>query len=312
MRTEEVAVYFNSYDSARQFALASAGRFRRAISYGRNGTGGFAKAPRSGFTDSHKQEFKERWRQFIVSASQNKFELTAFSATFLSLTATNGHQLGFEISPLVLEALHRSNPATSELSTEQLSEYLGSLSPEQLQGVINSTKGVYHELKFVERENSDFDSWHAELMPDVNNPGADVVLSNLETGEVIEVQLKATDSLGYIGEHLSRYADISVMATSEVANRSSDAVASTGFSNEELTMEVEQTLRSSASDSGSDIASDAITDGLFGGGLYTAIGAAGMIADKGWGVLDDPRSRDKLVGLVRRGVLMSIGVGFFV
>ena len=312
MRTDDVAVYFNTYESARQFAVESAERFRRAVSYGRNGTGGVAKAPRSNFNESDKQEFRERWREFVVSASHNKLELTAFSATFLYLTATNDGQLGFEASPLVLEALNRANPQTLEMSTEQVRDYLGSLSPEQLQGVVNSTKGVYHELKFVDQENSDFDSWHAELMPDVNNPGADVVLSNLETGEIIEVQLKATNSLGYIGEHLDRYADVSIMATSEVAGRAGEAVGSTGFSNEELTTDVQQILESSASAGVSDIASDALADGLLGGGLYTTIGAAGMIADKGWNVLEDPKSRDQLVGLIRRGVLMSIGVGFFV
>jgi len=310
MQSNDMQVYFRSFDHAKQFAEDSAKRFKTSINYKRNGSGGVASPPLN-FNRKYSSEFKERWRRFVISVSQNKLEVTAFSATFLALTSLNAKDLGLHTSPAVIEALHITNPQTSQMSDEQLSDYLTSLSPDQLEGVINATKGKYHELKFVEQENSDFDQWHAEIISDPNHVGSDVILTNLETGDVTEIQLKATDSVGYVAEHIERYADIPVYVTSETASKLSDSVQSSGISNEDLAQEVEDSLQNASSEGVGSTIEDFVTDGVIGGGIYSAIGAGKIIRDKGTEALNDSEDRSQLIKFFVRGVAMSLGVNIF-
>lgn len=111
------------------------------------------------------------------------------------------------------------------------------MSPEQLQGVVSNTKGVYHEMLYVDSINSS--GGEAALHEDLNNPGSDVVIS--DDGALSEVQLKATDSVAYVNEHLEKYPEIDVVVTSEVASKI-DSVESSGFANEVLQQDVTSSI----------------------------------------------------------------------
>jgi len=161
---------------------------------------------------------------------------------------------------IVIEAIKRSDNDLVDANIEEISTYLSQYSPEQLQGISNNVKGIYHEIKFVEAENADGDDIDAELYELTNHPGADVRLTNTTTGEISDVQLKAANSAHYVGEHLDKYPDINVLATEEVANNLSD-VESSGFSNEELSNDVSHTLND-ITDNGGYIESTAATIGL--------------------------------------------------
>ena len=102
-------------------------------------------------------------------------------------------------------------------------------------------KGIYHELAFQNRENLDGDEYIVELFEDTNHAGADVRIINVETGDVAEVQLKATNYASYVREHNEKYENISVLTTSEVAGESTDW-SSSRFSNENLTADTSSTL----------------------------------------------------------------------
>lgn len=167
-----------------------------------------------------------------------------------------------ENEQLVLDALRRSKAALSEASNEELAEYVQSLEPSQLKGLQNNVKGIYHELRFVDRENTDEDEYIAELFAETNHPGADVRITNIETGEIREVQLKATDYLSLIRKHNEKYASTEVFATSEVAAMD-PKVESTGQSNAEITAETE------------DVISD--LDDYSEGGVLSSMAVAGMI-----------------------------------
>lgn len=138
---------------------------------------------------------------------------------------------------LVLEALQRSNTDLSNATDEELSGYVKAMTPEQLMGLHNNIKGIYHEKKFAAIENNDGDEYVVELFEATNHPGADVKIINTLTGEIKEVQLKATSYLSYIKEHNERYEDIAVFATTEVANLEG-SIESTNLSNAELDGEV--------------------------------------------------------------------------
>lgn len=142
---------------------------------------------------------------------------------------------------MVIEAIKRSDNDLKDASIEEISSYLSQYSPAQLKGISNNVKGIYHEIRFIETENSDGDDIEAELYELTNHPGADIRLINTATGEIADIQLKATNSDHYVDEHIDRYPDIDVFATEEVAKNHS-FVKSSGFSNTELSNDVSNTL----------------------------------------------------------------------
>ena len=138
---------------------------------------------------------------------------------------------------LVLEALRRSNSLLTTAPDRELAEYVKGMEPYQLQGLQNNVKGIYHELRFARDYSANEEQYTVELFEATNNPGADVRIINTDTGEVREVQLKASNFMSYIRQHNDRYESVDVFATSEVAD-ASDGVFSTGMSNSELTGDV--------------------------------------------------------------------------
>lgn len=114
----------------------------------------------------------------------------------------------------------------------RLSEYDG----DRLRGLLSSVKGRLFERLVEEAENSDGDAWIARSHPDRTHPGTDLVFANTETGEELEVSLKATDSRAYVEEALARYPDAPLLVTDEAAELFEDdpRVEPTGMSNEDL------------------------------------------------------------------------------
>lgn len=142
---------------------------------------------------------------------------------------------------IVLDALRRSKSSLENATNEELAAYVQSLEPGQLQGLENNLLGISHELRYYVQENSNGDQYVVELFDLTNHPGADVTITNKLTGEIREVQLKASNYQAYVEQHSERYADIPVMATDELAGRM-DGVASTGISHEELTDDVDTVI----------------------------------------------------------------------
>jgi len=169
------------------------------------------------------------------------FATGAVSATILKLMSDTVPSFT-EDEELVLQALRRSNNSLADASELELSEYVQSLSVEQISGLKNNVKGIYHELAFQRQENMDGDEYIVELFGDTNHAGADVRIINVETGDVSEVQLKATNYASYVRDHNERYENIDVLVTSEVAASSPDW-SSSEFSNADLTAETSSALQ---------------------------------------------------------------------
>lgn len=163
------------------------------------------------------------------------------SATILKLMSDTVPSFT-EDEELVLQALRRSNNSLADASELELSEYVQSLSVEQISGLKNNVKGIYHELAFQRQENIDGDEYIVELFSDTNHAGADVRIINVETGDVSEVQLKATNYASYVRDHNERYENIDVLVTSEVAASSRDW-SSSEFSNADLTADTSSALQ---------------------------------------------------------------------
>ena len=138
---------------------------------------------------------------------------------------------------LVLDAMRRANNSLATATDEELAAYVQGLEPTQLQGLRNLLIGVSHELRYFVEENNDGDQYVVELFAATNHPGADVRITNTLTGEVEEVQLKASNYLSYVQKHNERYADIRVLATDELAAKSDD-LGTTGIAYEDVSGDI--------------------------------------------------------------------------
>ncbi|MCM0612162.1 hypothetical protein KFJ24_06685 [Marinobacter sediminum] len=194
------------------------------------------------------------------STRQSNVSTGVVSAVLVRLLANDIDSFN-DNEKLVLAAMRRSNSDLTEASPEELATYVQSLEPSQLPGLTNNVKGIYHEIRFAHEENNDGDEYVVELFDATNHQGADVVITNLTTGEVNEVQLKATNYLSLIREHNEKYESTHVFATEEVASTSSD-IESTGFTNEQLTNDVDGVIDDLDNYSGSGIVSSMAVAGM--------------------------------------------------
>jgi hypothetical protein len=147
-------------------------------------------------------------------------------------------ELSGPLSGLFLQSIRDRFPDLKNADAHEIASFMQDRYDEdQIGGVISLIKGKLFEHVVEAHENADGDEWIAHLHEDESYPGSDIVFTDTETGETIEVSLKATESAAYIEHSLMRYPDIPIFSTSEVGGAFSDVdlVTATEFSNEELT-----------------------------------------------------------------------------
>lgn len=179
------------------------------------------------------------FNQFIESGSAAKLHSYeyAIGGVFYALLTRTAVDGSVE-SQLVLASLRRSTSSLYGASEVELSEYLDGYDADQLQGIANNIKGIYHEVLWVHQYNDTHIDTYAAMFGATNHAGADIEIRFSGTDEVVDViQLKATDSVSYVKEHLERYPDIDVLVTNETAERLSGVHAS-GIGNAEITAQV--------------------------------------------------------------------------
>lgn len=108
-------------------------------------------------------------------------------------------------------------PELAGASVAEIGDHMSNYDPEQLVGVINLIKGKLFERLVQVHENADGDRWTAHLHDDESYPGSDIVFTNQETGEEIEVSLKATENAAYIESAMARYPEFPVMGPEEMS-----------------------------------------------------------------------------------------------
>jgi hypothetical protein len=144
------------------------------------------------------------------------------------------------INPEVLESIRRSSNELNDASIDSIRGHLKEIGSEkQLLGFANNIKGIYHEILFRNKINSD-EKFVASLMGDTNHPGADVVVTSIDNSVIKEFQLKATNNENYLREHFERYPDKELLATTEIAKKLN--IETTGFSNQEITEKVNEQI----------------------------------------------------------------------
>jgi hypothetical protein len=243
--------YFTKFDQAKAFCLELGKHTAR---------GDLPKLSGAGSTRwvEYKAKYKKEANKVILcciermTSTPGSILVGTFGGSILSLLHMVDNSQ--KIDPLVVDALKRSDRSLENASIDQISLHLQSYNQEQLAGVINNAKGIYHEMLFVEMENIDGDSVSANLHTQVNQSGSDVVLTDSYTGQTQNVQLKATDSVAYAEQHFAKNPDIPVYTTSEIAE-GNPHFNDSGFSNEEITTQTTETV-SYIRDNGSDLFTD--------------------------------------------------------
>ena len=136
-----------------------------------------------------------------------------------------------------MESIRDRWPDLSDASIDEISTYMSTnYSDEQIPGVINTIKGKFFENLSEIHENADGDEWTALLHEDESYPGSDMIITNSETGDTMELSLKATSNENYLESALLRYPDVRILSTSEVADEFGDLdrVIASEFSNKEI------------------------------------------------------------------------------
>jgi hypothetical protein len=173
----------------------------------------------------------------VMKAKEIKFRVD--DAVILALAAKLASQSMGSLTvdeEAALAALRRGHPSAG-VTDEDLGQWLGRMDSQQLQGVVSNTKGVLHEMRFVELENDDGDSVYAAQFAATNHEGFDVTFSDGSSGAEWMAQLKATESTSYVNEWLEAHPGGQLLVTSEIAERM--GLESSGVSNAELTADTE-------------------------------------------------------------------------
>lgn len=123
-------------------------------------------------------------------------------------------------------------------TVEDIAEFMRSkdYTDDGLEGTIHMLKGKMFEHLVAKYENANGDEWIAHLHSDESFPGSDIVLTNTETGQEIELSLKTTDNPALIENALLRYPDVPIITTSEMAEYYADdsRVTTSDWNDEEL------------------------------------------------------------------------------
>ena len=162
------------------------------------------------------------------------------TAAMTYLISEQYEKLDGPLGEIFLQAIRSrwSSQFNDDTTIEQIAERFREYDAEQLNGVINTIKGKMFEIMVTEQENLDGDQWTARMHDDESFPGSDIIFTNSDTGEQIEISLKAvsegnTQTIDYA---LARYPTMPIMATDEVASLYDDqnTVLGSGISHEYL------------------------------------------------------------------------------
>ena len=179
------------------------------------------------------EAFQRAFSRFLKVNRESLLDITAAAAS-AHIDVGDGPT---DVDPLLLRAIYDTNPSLKETSWFSLDEAA-------LQGTVNTAKGKYFEYLVVEKLNQGEQVGPLLLQPgqsavlaeSMTQPGWDLRIVD-EHGAALEyLQLKATDSVGYVRTALERYPDIEILATGEVAQ--SGFVLDSGISDETLRAQV--------------------------------------------------------------------------
>ncbi|TXL66885.1 hypothetical protein [Zeimonas arvi] len=175
------------------------------------------------------EAFHAAFRRYLRANRESLLDVTAAAASVHIGTLSNQE----DVDPLLLRAIRETNPLLDESRLFEMND-------EALQGAVNTSKGKYFEHLVAQRLNAGEQvgplllepGQTAVLAESMTQPGWDLRILDANGSAVEYLQLKATDSVGYVRAALERYPDIQILATNEVS--ASGLVVDSGISNQDL------------------------------------------------------------------------------
>lgn len=177
------------------------------------------------------------YRRYIKEREQSLIDAAAAAAAVNALFLTDRIDMS-QVTPQMEEGFRLAYPNVGFSS-------LADRSPAEVEGFLSAWKGKYFEV--VVRDNLNAGKWvgdihlgpgeTAVLAESATQPGWDLQILDPDGSVAHELQLKATQSLGYVKEALERYPDIDVLTTDEVLDAGGEAVQgifASGFSDSDL------------------------------------------------------------------------------
>jgi len=233
------------------------------------------------------EQFYDAFLRYLKANRESLFDLTLAAASAEVLLDRDISDL----DPRLVDAIRVTNPSLPD-------EHFFGLSGEELQGAVNTAKGKYFEYLVADRLNAGEqvgpvllpDGYHAVLANSLNQPGWDMRIVGPDGATSDYLQLKATDSAGYIQEALHRYPDIKILATHEVAH--TGLVLDSGIAENDLHDQVSSAI---------DVIDDSVTERFvdYFGSLFPLVAIATW---EGYMVSVGQQSIDKFkLAIARRG-----------
>ena len=183
--------------------------------------------------------FCDAFERYVVSKKQSLIDLAVVAASISPQIFSET----VDIDPLLELAIHETNP---NYDPSRIFDF----TDEEMIGIVNSAKGKYFEYLVTNRLNSGEqvgdvilpEGYKAVMADSINQPGWDLKILD-EQGNVSDyLQLKATNSIGYIRDTLERYPDIEILATDEIANKANGLVLDSDITEESLNEQISTTL----------------------------------------------------------------------
>lgn len=180
----------------------------------------------------------------LVLPDPQKLRADAFVVGAMAAVFQNDEtKLNGPLGEIFLESIRNrwSSQLSREANIEEIASLMRGYDDAQIAGVLNTIKGKMFEHMVAIDENHDGDTWMAELHTDESFPGSDIIFTNIENGDTVEVSLKAVEDAGHIETALMRYPDIPVLTTSEMSDNfaDNDMVATTDIAHEKLSQDVQ-------------------------------------------------------------------------
>jgi hypothetical protein len=177
------------------------------------------------------------YKRYIKEREQSLMDAAAAAAALNALLLADGIDMS-QVTPQMEEAFSLAYPNVHFSS-------LTDRSPAEVEGFLSAWKGKYFEV--LVRDDLNAGEWVGDIHLDLGQtatlaesatqPGWDLQILDANGSVTRELQLKATQSLGYVKEALERYPDIDVLTTAEVLEAGGEGmqgIFASGFSDSAL------------------------------------------------------------------------------
>lgn len=134
---------------------------------------------------------------------------------FLYLQGKEFEKLEGPIGQEFIQAIRDRMPELKDASLEEIADAIGEYDLDPTGGMFVLVKGKLFERLVERAENTDGDSVFMRLHSDESHPGSDAIQWDSDTGQTLEISIKASENIDYLESALIRYPELPLIVTSD-------------------------------------------------------------------------------------------------